>query len=76
MEIGFVQLMRDLILRGPQANLPLDVAPPPPEAAAGLTAGAIAVLFFLVLGIILVAFFVIRAIKKNQANQASKDHPR
>ncbi len=66
METGLLQLLGVLVF-----SLPIDVAPPV-GSLVGLSVALLAILCFLVVGIGLVAFFVIRAIKKNQA---SKNQP-
>ncbi len=67
MEMVFLRLLAAL-LTGPLAgNLPLDVAPP--TALIGISLVALVVLFALVVGVIALAVFVIRAIKKNQASK-------
>lgn len=61
MQTGFLRLMALVP--------PRDVAPPPDLPVVGIAAGVIAALCCLVVLIAVAAFFVIRAIKKNNATK-------
>lgn len=66
METGLMRFMGMLIFGPLAGSLPRDIAPP---VAAGLSALELTFLCGLVVVIGAVAFFVIRAIKKNQAGR-------
>jgi hypothetical protein len=67
METTFLRCIGILVFGPLAGSLPLDIAPP--AAAAGLSAALLAALCGLVVVIGVAAFFVIRAIKKNQAGK-------
>lgn len=67
METAFLRFIGILVFGPLAGSLPLDVAPP--AAAVGLSVVLLAALCGLVVVIGIAAFFVIRAIKKNQAGR-------
>jgi hypothetical protein len=73
METGSLQRLGLLISTLPERLTHLDVAPPPTDIApptvlvGGLVVGVLIALCLLVVVVGIVAFFVIRAIKKNRA---------
>jgi hypothetical protein len=77
METAFLRWM--ILVTGQLAgNAPFDIAPPadiapPVGVLAGISLAAMTVLCLFVGGIILVAFFIIRGIKKNRAAKAASD---
>jgi heme/copper-type cytochrome/quinol oxidase subunit 2 len=68
MEAVFLKFLGVATLVLLTANAPIDVAPPAPVLA-GLALGVIAMLGVLLIVIILVAFLVIRRIKKRRSNR-------
>lgn len=67
METGFLRMMALVP--------PTDVAPPPVVPIVGITAGVIAALCCLVVVVGVVAFLVIRAIKKNRTPKENPPSP-
>ncbi len=82
MRIGFIQMGSLLLFALPGRSL-LDIAPPPTDVAPpptvllGLGLGILVVLGVVVVGVGVLAFFVIRAIKKGRAgNTAAPGEPK
>jgi heme/copper-type cytochrome/quinol oxidase subunit 2 len=71
MGTAFLRFMGALLFSLPEGSVRLDVAPPP-TLLAGIGLVALAGLCLFVLAIGIVAFFVIRAVKKNRT---VKDNP-
>lgn len=68
MKTTFLQLVGAILVVIPKQGVPADVAPPP-GAVAVLSLGILLGLGCLVVVIVGVSFFVIRAIKKNRARK-------
>ncbi len=71
---GFQRLEKLAFCALPAASVPADMAPPT-GLVIGISAFAVAVLVFLVLGIVAVSILVIRSIKRSLAGKNTPDKP-